>query len=152
MPRVRYTVLAITINTNKAATTALQERAYKDDLERFIQIEFANPENYRTLLDVEPSFESLDHIDISAIGIERGGIKHRIHVHFVLTIQHHGKVVLKKGLQKRWQEFVNERLTYSSGSNVTIDLMSGRFLNYAAKNIGTSKQIASIEEGERVLF
>ena len=152
MPRLRYTVLAFTINTNKAATTTVQERALKDDLERFIKEDLGDPASYRGLIDVEPSFDALEHISIDAVGIERGGTKHRIHAHFVMTIQHTVKVVLKKGLQKRWQDFVNSRLLYSSGSNVNIDLLSGRFLNYAAKYTGTTRQIAVLNEGERVLF
>lgn len=141
--RIRYTMLAVTINSNKAATTEEAERLYKDELKRFIQTDLAQGDNWRRLIRIEPGFDAIDHIDLSAIGIERGPKRHRIHAHFVVTIQHHGKI-LWRYTQRAWQQLINEKLRYTRGSNVSIDLMDSRSMNYTNKNAGTTRQLRSI--------
>lgn len=152
MPRrIRYTMLAVTINSNRAAATEETERLYKEELKRFIQQDLAQADNWRTLIRIEPGFDAIDHIDLSAIGIERGAKRHRIHAHFVVTIQHHGKV-LWKYTQPAWQRLLNEKLQYTRGSNVSVDLMDSRALNYTNKNAGTVKQLASLGIQDEVLL
>ena len=136
-------MLAVTINSNKAATTEEAERLYKDELKRFIQTDLAQGDNWRRLIRIEPGFDAIDHIDLSAIGIERGPKRHRIHAHFVVTIQHHGKI-LWRYTQRAWQQLINEKLRYTRGSNVSIDLMDSRSMNYTNKNAGTTRQLRSI--------
>jgi len=148
--RLRYTMLAVTINTNKAATTAAQEQALKDDLSRFISVQLALPEVWRKLINITPSFDVVDHIDVSAIGIERGGRKRRIHAHFVVTIQHRGKINWR-GTQKAWQDAVNSTLQYTQASNVSIDLLNARHLNYAVKGVGAGAGTAGAGAKPKVL-
>lgn len=128
-------MLLVTLNTNKAASTAAQERFYKDRLARFIRVELGSVESWRTLIRIEPSFDAIDHIDVSAIGVERGPKYHRIHAHFVVTIQHHGKVNFRY-TQKRWQTLVNERLGFGTGTYAEVELLDARRLNYAVKTSG----------------
>lgn len=151
VPRTRYTMLAVTINTNKAATTAAQEQALKDDIADFIRVQLSLPSVWRQLISVSPDFDAVDHIDVSAIGIERGGRKRRIHAHFVVTIQHHGKVNWR-GSQKRWQELMNSTMRYSQASNVSIDLLNARHLNYAVKHAGTTKTLAVLGIQDAIVF
>ena len=154
-PRIRYTMLAITINTNKAATSAAQEQVLKEDLRRFVTERLTLPEVWAKLINITPSFDAVDHIDVSAIGIERGARRHRIHVHFVVTIQHHGKVNWR-GTQRLWQTEVNSFLTYASSSNVSVDLLNARSLNYVTKGSGsgasTGKALAVLGVQEAVVF
>ena len=148
---MRYTMLAITINTNKAAA---QEQVLKEDLRRFVTERLTLPEVWAKLINITPSFDAVDHIDVSAIGIERGARRHRIHVHFVVTIQHHGKVNWR-GTQRLWQTEVNSFLTYASSSNVSVDLLNARSLNYVTKGSGSggvSKALAVLGVQEAVVF
>lgn len=149
--RIRYTMLAITVNTNKAATTAAQEQVLKEDLRRFITERLTLPEVWAKLINISPSFDAVDHIDVSAIGIERGGKRHRIHAHFVVTIQHHGSVNWR-GTQRPWQAEVNSFLTYASSSNVSVDLLNARSLNYISKGSGGGKALAVLGVQEAVVF
>jgi hypothetical protein len=147
-------MLAITVNTNKAATTAAQEQVLKEDLRRFITERLTLPEVWAKLINISPSFDAVDHIDVSAIGIERGGKRHRIHAHFVVTIQHHGSVNWR-GTQRPWQAEVNSFLTYASSSNVSVDLLNARSLNYVTKGSGTAgtgKALAVLGVQEAVVF
>lgn len=148
--RIRYTMLAITINTNKAATTAAQERVLKDDLRQFITTRLALPEVWQKLINITPGFDAVDHIDVSAIGIERGSRKHRIHAHFVVTIQHRGRINWR-GTQRKWQAEVNANLHFVTASNVSVDLLNARSLNYTAKGHG-GKALAVLGVQEAVVF
>lgn len=150
--RIRYTMLAITINTNKAATTAAEELYLTNGLRRFISEVLGNPLNWRRLIPISPDFSAIDHIDVNAIGIERGPKRHRIHAHFVVTIQHHGKVLLNRNMKYKWQDLVNSKIEYTRGSNVQIDLLNSRHLNYVSKNSGGIKQIHTIGVQEPVIF
>lgn len=147
---VKYTQLAVTINTNKAATTAFQERYLKEQLARFVRVDLGSVATWRKLINIEPSFDAVDHISIDAIGIERGDKLHRIHVHFVVTIQHHGRVSWK-GMQRPLQNVVNERLP-GVVSYANINLLDTRRLNYAMKMAGTLRQIAVIDTPIRGTF
>jgi hypothetical protein len=140
--RIRYTMLSVTINTNKAPSTAFEERAYTGELARFIRQVLGRTENWHTLLTVTPApFEqTVDHIDVAAIGIERGPKNRRIHVHFVVTIQHHGSIDFKYH-QRDWQSLVDRNVRYTRGSYVHVDLLNARHLNYSTKNAGTTKEI-----------
>lgn len=153
--RLRYTMLAVTINTNKAATTAAQEQALKDDVARFISVQLALPQVWRKLINITPSFDAVDHIDVSAIGIERGGRKKRIHAHFVVTIQHRGRINWR-GTQKQWQEAMNTTMQYVHASNVSIDLLNARHLNYAVKGVGGAgskpKVLAALGIQDAIVF
>lgn len=143
-------MLAITINTNKAATTAAQERVLKDDLRQFITTRLALPEVWQKLINITPGFDAVDHIDVSAIGIERGSRKHRIHAHFVVTIQHRGRINWR-GTQRKWQAEVNSSLHFVTASNVSVDLLNARSLNYTAKGHG-GKALAVLGVQEAVVF
>lgn len=150
--RVRYSMLAITVNTNRAATTAAEEDYYKRGLRKFIEIDLAVVDNWRRLLPMRPDFSAIDHIDVSAIGIERGPKRHRIHAHFVVTIQHHGQLRLNRFLKYKWQDLVNSKLEYTRGSNVQVDLLNSRHLNYVSKHSGGIKTILNLGVQEPVIF
>jgi hypothetical protein len=150
MVRIRYTMLAVTLNSNKAATTAAEEQLYKQELARVIREDLSAANNWRELLPTTTTFDVIDHIDISAIGVERGGVRHRIHAHFVVTVQHHGKLLVPK--QRTWQDFFNRKLHFTKGSYAVVELMNARRLNYATKNAGTVKQLAAIGVQEEVKF
>ena len=161
MPRVRFTMLAITINTNRAATTEEQEQWYTSQLAAFFQNVLSHREAWRSLIFIEPGFSAVDHIDVSAIGIERGPKRHRIHAHFVVTIQHHGKIIWKgdwrkdgtgAGTEKAWQNLVNKYVKYTRGSKVNIQLINARQLNYTSKYSGSFREIASIGPQQSVKF
>lgn len=124
--RIRYTMLLVTINTNKAPNTAMQEQFYIDGLREFIERTLNTVASWRTVLTVQPSFDAIDHIDVDAIGIERGEERHRMHAHFVVTIQHHGKVMLTKNTNWLWKKLADENL------------------NYVTKTSGGIKQIATL--------
>lgn len=145
-------MLAVTINTNKAPTNAAEEQWLTDGLRRFIQRDLAVVANWRRLVPVRPSFEAIDHIDVNAIGIERGPKRHRIHAHFVVTIQHHGSVRLNRFVRYKWQDLVNSKLPYTKGANVAVDLLNARHLNYVSKNSGTTRQLQQLGVQEAVVF
>ena len=120
-------MLLVTINTNKAPNTAMQEQFYIDGLREFIERTLNTIDSWRRVLTVQPSFnDAIDHIDVDAIGIERGEERHRMHAHFVVTIQHHGKVMLTKNTNWLWKKLADENL------------------NYVTKNSGGIKQIATL--------
>lgn len=144
-------MLGITLNTNKAPATSYEELVYTSELSSFIRIELGNEDNWRPLVTVEPSFAAIDNIDVSAIGIERGPKNHRIHAHFVVTIQHRGTVGWKYH-QKDWQRLVNAKLWYTRGSYVSIQLLNSRQLNYTTKTAGTVTQLFAQGAQQPVVF
>lgn len=151
--RIRYTMLAITINLNRAPKSAVEEEYLAGGLRRLVAVDLATTANWKLLLPVKPAFEAVDHIDIDAIGIERGPKRHRMHVHFVVTIQHHGRVELNRRLENTWRVWVNERMArYTNGSKVHIELLNARHLNYVSKTSGGIRQILSVGAQEPVLF
>lgn len=146
-------MLGVTINTNKAPNNAAEEAYYTDGLRRFISVDLADAVNWRRLLPfVDPDFSAIDHIDVNAIGIERGPKRHMIHAHFVVTIQHHGKVRLNRYLEGHWQRFVTEKVRYTKGAYVHIQLLNSKHLNYVSKQSGTSKQLRQLGVQEAVVF
>ena len=134
---------------------------YASQLADFFRNVLSKRENWKQLILIEPGFEAVDHIDISAIGIERGPKKHRIHAHFVVTIQHHGKVFWKgdwlhrgtgAGSQRAWQDLVNKHIKYTRGSIASIQLLNSRQLNYTSKYAGSFREIASLGPQQSVTF
>lgn len=151
--RIKYTMLNVTINTNKAPNTAAQEQYYGDRLREFVEQTLNTVDSWRRVLVVEPSFDdAIDHIDVDAIGIERGDVRHRMHVHFVVTIQHHGKVMLNKNTNWLWKKLADEALPFANrGCNVNVDLLNASYLNYTTKNAGNIRTLGSlgVQESER---
>lgn len=139
-------MLLVTINTNKAPNTAMQEQFYIDGLREFIERTLNTVDSWRRVLTVQPSFnDAIDHIDVDAIGIERGEERHRMHAHFVVTIQHHGKVMLTKNTNWLWKKLADENLKFADrGCNVDVKLLNSSYLNYVTKNSGGIKQIATL--------
>lgn len=139
-------MLLVTINTNKAPNTAMQEQFYIDGLREFIERTLNTVDSWRKVLTVQPSFDdAIDHIDVDAIGIERGEERHRMHAHFVVTIQHHGKVMLTKNTNWLWKKLADENLKFADrGCNVDVKLLNSSYLNYVTKTSGGIKQIATL--------
>lgn len=143
--RVRYTMLNVTINTNKAPNTAAQEEYLSDGLREFVERTLASVASWKRVLTVRPSFDAIDHIDVDAIGVERGDEQHRMHVHFVVTIQHHGKVMLTKNTNWLWKKLADESLPYADrGCNVNVQLLNASYLNYVTKHSGTLRQLGTL--------
>ena len=147
-------MLAVTINTNKAPNTAAQEQFYDDRLREFVERTLNTVDSWRQVLTVEPSFDdAIDHIDVDAIGIERGEERHRMHVHFVVTIQHHGKVMLNKNTNWRWKKLADASMPFTNrGCNVDVKLMNASYLNYVTKSAGSIRQLASLGVQEAESF
>lgn len=101
-------------------------------LETFVRETLSVFENWRGLIEIEPSFDRVDKISVDAIGLERGPRRHFIHAHMTVTVQHRGKINHKFG-QRQWQELVNRKMPFLRGSYVAMSLMSARALNYAVK-------------------
>lgn len=154
MRRIRYTKLLVTINTNKAPNTAAQEQYYQDGLRRFVERTLNNVDSWRRVLTVEPSFDdAIDFINVDAIGIERGSERHRMHVHFVVDIQHHGKVMLTKNSNWLWKKLADESMPFADrGCNAQVELLNASYLNYMTKQSGNIRQLASLGVQEAESF
>lgn len=143
--RIRYTMLAVTVNTNKAPNTAMQEQFYIDGLRRFVEVTLNSVASWQRVLTVQPNFDAIDYINVDAIGVERGSERHRMHVHFVVTIQHHGKVMLTKNTNWLWKKLADESMRFADrGCNVQVDLLNSSYLNYVTKHSGGLRQLSSI--------
>lgn len=144
--RIKYTMFMVTINTNKAPNTAAQEQYYDDRLREFVEVTLNNVDSWRRVLTVQPSFnDAVDHIDVDGIGIERGAERHRMHVHFVVTIQHHGKVMLNKNTNWLWKKLADEAMPFANrGCNADVKLLNASYLNYTTKNAGSIRTLGSL--------
>jgi hypothetical protein len=74
-------------------------------------------------------------IHVVGAGVEVGERMKRTHCHFNLYITHTTKILLSKGTQRRWQNFVQMTLpVYTPNVYVNIILLDTRRENYALKN------------------
>lgn len=137
---MRFTVLHVTLNTNHAASSEAEVTYIISRLRRFIRRDLAVQENWRDLISITPSFEAIDKILVDAIGIEVGAQRHFIHAHFVVTIEHNGKILTnKKGTQLAWQSLMLRKMGLRG--YVSVSLMSARHLNYTAKTSNQDTQL-----------
>lgn len=128
--RRRYTVFFVTINTNHKAKTAAEEVHLKQRLGRFMRAEFATMSTWNELLTISNTVVTNVHI---TAGVERAPKPGFIHAHAHVTIEHNGKVALKKpGAQANLQRIVTRALRIN-GAYAHITLGDSRVLNYVNK-------------------
>jgi hypothetical protein len=133
-PRNLYaTDLFFTLNTNQAFTSEEDEAFHIELLRQFLEEDLFT-DNVIDLIRTEAGLgEGVQSVDISDIGIEIGSMRHRLHAHAQISIITSSRLKLS-GMQKRWQEYVNEGLPWTRGVNVALDLLeSGRMKNYILK-------------------
>lgn len=136
MSRLRYSMLQVTINTNRAAVSAYQETQFMNELEVFFRTVLSMTSTWRdhNLIDITPSFDAVSTITLDAIGFERQPKYHKIHAHFTVTIAHRGKVSWRSpNAQRNWQDLVNRNLSFTNGSYVHVRGANSRSLNYISK-------------------
>lgn len=143
----------VTLNTNHAGNTEAEVNDVINALRRFIQHDLAKIENWRELLIIEPDFDAVENVLVDAIGIEVGGKRHFIHVHFLVTVEHHGRMVVRgRGSQRPWQNLLRARIPYLRGAYASVTLHDSRALNYAAKTGEGDEQIVVHGIQEPVVF
>lgn len=134
-PRLRYSLLHVTINTNKSARSAFAETLIMNDLERFFTETLSEPSVWReNELIIIDDYDSIENITVTGIGLEVSPKQKRVHAHCVVQISHRGKVSWRgTGLQRRWQNLVNREVS-TNGSYVHISGANSRSLNYMSKD------------------
>jgi hypothetical protein len=138
-----YSEYFVTINTNHKARTAEAEHVLKHRVKKFFETRLAAPDVLSELFVFSPNISIVDHVLISAAGVELGPKTGFIHGHAVLLIEHHGQVRLKKqGAQAALQRAVIESVG-SRGAYAQIKLSSAALLNYTAKTSGDGTELAS---------
>lgn len=147
--QLRYTDLAVTINTNRAATSEIEQRQLKQALADFIEFNLIRPAVLERLIAPEGPGQ-IYMIDVSRAGVEVGGRMRRIHGHFVMSILHTQRIRLP-GMQTRFQNYINRNYPYTNGSNVDITLLNAREKNYAAKNQTIESELF-LPMGEEIIF
>jgi len=126
--RLRITGLFITINT-QLTTEKLSVNQFETYLNEVLFTKRALPR----LLQVRD--DDLVDIQVIAPAIEIGDRLKRVHAHFSLFITHTTKIILSKGWQRRWQNFITMTLPVnSSGVYVQIQLLDTSKENYVLKN------------------
>lgn len=133
----------VTINTNKAGNTASETDYLIKLLKDFIARGLKNGEIWKKLINITPDYSAVRKINVDAVGIEVGPKRHFIHAHFIVTVEHVGKVQYKY-TQKKWQEAVNKHIPIIKGSYVNVQLLNSRALNYTAKHSGQRTEILTL--------
>lgn len=143
--RRRYTQWFVTVNTNHAARSQAEEAFLLDKLEAFVRGPLSKSDTWRHVIKIKPNWSAVDTIRLESIGLERGGKRHFIHMHFVLLLEHHGKAYLKAGgAQRNLQTLLKQFMPYLRGPYVQIKPMDASHLNYVAKDTGTQKAVAGV--------
>ena len=126
--RLRITGLFITINTQLTA-----EKLSVNQFQTYLNDVLFTKRALPRLLQVRES-ELVD-IQVLAPAIEIGERLKRVHAHFSLFITHTTKIILSKGWQRRWQNFIQMTLPVNSaGVYVQIQLLDTSKENYVLKN------------------
>lgn len=133
----------VTINTNKAGNTEGETDYVIRLLKDFIAVQLKSSEIWKNLINIAPDYSAVRKINVDAVGIEVGPKRHFIHAHFIVTVEHTGKVQYKY-TQKKWQTEVNNYIPIIKGSYVNVQLLNSRALNYAAKHSGTRTEILTL--------
>ena len=142
-PRIRYTMFQVTINTNRAGKTARETAFLIEMVREFIQVQLKKSSVWRNLINIEPDYSAVKKIKVDAVGIEVGTKRRFVHTHFIVLVEHTGKIQYKF-TQKKWQTEVNNFMPLIKGSYVKVQLMSARAMNYTAKHSGKRTQIVNI--------
>lgn len=141
----------VTINTNKAGKTARETNYIIELLREFIQVQLKKKEVWKSLINISPDYSAVRKILVDAIGIEVGKKRRFVHTHFIVTIEHTGKVQYKY-TQKKWQSEVNNFIPLLKGSYVMVQLLNSRALNYTAKYSGTRTEIRTLGVQKPIVF
>jgi len=149
--RLRYTMWHVTVNSNFAPSSSLTERRMVARLKWFVKTVLGDASNWRALVKVEPDFNAVEAVRIDAIGIERGELMHRLHVHFVVTLEHRGKAYARYG-REQYQALFKKHLPEIKNPYVSMQLMNASTLNYAMKKNATVEEIASVGIQPSVVF
>lgn len=142
-PRLRYTMFQVTINTNKAGNTASETDYIIRLLKDFINVRMKQQSLWKNVINIAPDYKAVRKINVDAVGIEVGPKRHFIHTHFIVTVEHTGKVQYKF-TQKKWQEEVNAYIPQIKGAYCNVQLLNSRSLNYAAKHSGKRTEILTL--------
>lgn len=133
MSRARFTEFMVLVDTHYAPKTPEEEKALGDDLLAAVR-EFCSVAVLRRVLLCD-DVSKLRKKQLTGASVEIGEKYHRLHVHFVLNLEHQTTVYLKhpdgRTINKQCQEWFNERL----GTNcfVSVALADTRAKNYATK-------------------
>lgn len=128
-----YSAYAITVNTNHKAITAAAEHILKQRVKTFFETQLIQRDLLSSMFTFSPDMSILDHVHLSAAGVERGPKTGFIHGHAVLIFEHHGRLQLRKqgaqaALQTAFRNAVGSR-----GGYADVQLSSAKLLNYVAK-------------------
>lgn len=133
MSRTRFTEFIVLVDTHYAPKTPEEEKALSDDLLAAVQ-EFSSVPVLRQLLLCEDS-SKLRRKQLTGASVELGDTYKRIHVHFVLNLEHQTTLYLKhpdgRTINRVCQDWFNKRL--GTSCFVSVALGDTRAKNYAAK-------------------
>lgn len=133
MPRVRFTEFIVLVDTHYAPKTEAEEKALSDDLLAAVK-EFCSVPVLRQVLLCE-DVTKLRRKQLTGASVELGDKYRRIHVHFVLNLEHETTIYLKhpngRTVNRTCQDWFNERL--GTSCFVSVALGDTRAKNYATK-------------------
>lgn len=146
----RFTEFIVLVDTHYAPKTPEEEKALSDDLLEAVK-EFSSREVLRELLLCKDS-SKLRTKQLTGASVELGETYKRIHVHFVLNLEHDTEIYLKhpdgRTINRVCQDWFNNRL--GTSCFVSVALGDTRAKNYAAKGTkrGTTVKRVSISRAD----
>lgn len=142
MPRTRFTEFIILVDTHYKPKTPLEEETLTQELLDAVKEFTSVPVLRRVLLCEDAS--KLRRKQLTGASVELGDRYGRIHVHFVLNLEHQTTVYLAhpdgRTVNRQFQDWFNERL--GTNTFVSVSLGDTRAKNYATK--GTKSPAAGV--------
>lgn len=144
MSRTRFTEFAILVDTHYVPKTADEEATMTAELEAAVK-EFCSVPVLRSVILCD-DVTKLRKKQLMGSSVEIGDKYKRIHVHFVLNLEHQTTIYLKhpdgRTINRVCQEWFNERL--GTSCFVAVSLADTRAKNYATKGTKRGAKVESV--------